>query len=85
MVMMLGVSPDGFYVQTGPGKKQPPPPPEFVALTELHTERLRALLDKPVLLTVDWNDGDDVATVTVIPTESEDPNAPFERFTLPFP
>lgn len=62
------------------------PPDDLIAWVQLHDERLRALLDRPVVLHVGWTDGDDAATVTVSAEEgAADPTRLFEKFTLAFP
>ena len=60
-----------------------PPPTEFSDLLHAHGDRLRALMDKPVVLSVHWEDGDKEATVTIMPVEVSD--AAFKKFMLPFP
>jgi hypothetical protein len=61
-----------------------PPPTEFSDLLHAHGDRLRALLDKPVVLFVHWEDGDKEATVTIMPADGR-PDDPFKTFMLPFP
>jgi hypothetical protein len=78
-ILILGDSPDGFAVYP-----PLPPPSEFIALTHAHSTRLRALLDKPVILAVHWNAGDRAAIVQIMPTKSR-PDEKFVEFTLPFP
>lgn len=55
----------------------------------MHGDRLRALLDKPVVLSVHWNNGDAEATVTVMPADGverpDDGDKPFETLRLQFP
>ena len=81
MVMIGNVSESGFHVFP---KEEPPP--EFTALVHAHSDRLRALLDRPALLAVHWDEGDKEAEVVIM---SADPNRdrekPFEAFMLPFP
>jgi hypothetical protein len=57
---------------------------ELIRLVQCHNDRLIALLDKPVILAVTWEDNDVTANVIVIPCEG-DPDKPFEQFALPFP
>jgi hypothetical protein len=64
------------------------PPPEFAALASVHADRLRALLDRPVVLAVHWVEGFPEAFVQVMSAGKPgtyDPNKPFETFTLAFP
>jgi hypothetical protein len=58
--------------------------PEFISL---HRDRLRALLDKPVILHVTWNDGYDRARVSVMPADHvpKEQRIPVQSFTVPFP
>jgi hypothetical protein len=83
MVLMLGSSEQGFHVVP-----YEPPPPEFEALVHLHSDRLRALLDRPVILAVHWDEGDAAAIVQGMPADGDpnrDPHKRFEELTLPFP
>jgi hypothetical protein len=80
MVMMIGVDAVGFKIY----KKDFPVAPEFYDLLATHGDRLRALLDKPVILTVHWDDGDEEAVVTVI-DPSPGGNELFQKVRLPFP
>ena len=50
-----------------------------------YQERFIALLDKPVILTVDWADDATYATVTVVPADGKESGKHFEHFTLPIP
>jgi hypothetical protein len=61
------------------------PQPELVPLMQANQERFIALLDTPVIITVDWGFGATFATVTVVPAGKKPDNKPFERFTLPIP
>ena len=58
-------------------------------LLHAHQDRLRALLDKPVILTLHWDDGDDYAQVCVHACDRLRTRpimrATDKRFTLPFP
>ena len=86
--MLTRCNAEGFLVYTGADKE--PLPDDGIALINEHTERLRALLDKPVILSVTWEDGDPEALVRIIPAENrecseEEAKKPFEKFTLPFP
>jgi hypothetical protein len=40
-------------------------------------------MDKPVVLSVHWEDGDKEATVTIMPVEAS--GDAFKKFMLPFP
>ena len=81
LVLILGDSSKGFSVYP-----KAPPPAEFVALTHAHSDRLRALLDKPVMLAVHWGNGDQSAIVQVVPVDLKSgPNEKFVEFKLPFP
>ncbi len=60
------------------------PPEELSGILDAHHERLRALLDAPVLLNVDWNSGDTEATISIIPADGNGGNERFKTFTLPF-
>jgi hypothetical protein len=51
-VLMIGVNENGFRVFP-----KEPPPDEFVELVHAHSDRLRALLDNPVVLCVHWGGG----------------------------
>jgi hypothetical protein len=62
------------------------PTPAGAALVEAHYERLAALLDKPVMISIHWEDGAAEATARIIPADGNDHgNEPFQSFTLPFP
>jgi len=41
-------------------------------------------MDKPVVLSVHWEDGDKEATVTIMPADGG-LDDPFKKFMLPFP
>jgi hypothetical protein len=64
-----------------------PPPNEFAALVHAHSDRLRALLDRPVILAVHWDAGDACAVVQIMPADSKASHTskPFAEFELPFP
>jgi hypothetical protein len=80
-VLILGDSEEGFSICP-----KEPPPDEFVELVHTHEERLRALLDRPVILAAHWEDGDSEAVVQVMPANHDaDPQKAFEEFALPFP
>ena len=84
MVMLNGVEGDGLVCYKGPGSAHNKP--EFAALVNAHKARLYALLDKPVVVTVHWDDGDSEALFSIMPTGGKiDPKKKFETFTLPFP
>ena len=70
-VMIIGADEHGFGIYP-----KEPPPSEFIDLLHAHEDRLRALMDKPVVLSVHWEDGDKEAT------GAQDP---FKKFMLPFP
>jgi hypothetical protein len=76
--MIIGANEHGFQVYP-----KEPPPSEFVDLLHAHEDRLRALMDKPVVLLVHWEDGDKEATVTIMPIDGG-PDDPFKKFMLPF-
>jgi hypothetical protein len=77
-VIVAGITADGFHI----AKKCFPLPPEFDDLLVAHGQQLRALLDRPVLVAITWNDGDDAATATVVdPTVVHE----FKTVRLPFP
>ena len=77
-VMIIGANEHGFGIYP-----KEPPPSEFIDLLHAHEDRLRALMDKPVVLSVHWEDGDKEATVTIMPVEVSDDA--FKTFMLPFP
>jgi hypothetical protein len=56
------------------------------ALLAEHEDRY-ALLDKPVLLHIMWDDGDTMACVQILPADNRprDPHEKFEEIWLPFP
>jgi hypothetical protein len=68
-VVILNASSEGFHVWP-----KRPPPPEIGAFLQAHHDQLRALLDRPVLLGLCWED-------TVVEGEREE----FVAFKLPFP
>ena len=78
-VMIIGANEHGFGIYP-----KEPPPSEFIDLLHAHEDRLRALMDKPVVLSVHWEDGDKEATVTIMPVDGG-PHDPFKKFMLPFP
>jgi hypothetical protein len=80
LILMLGSDEQGFHVIP-----EEPPPEEFVALARAHGDRLRVLLDRPVILAVHWNEGDSDALVQIIPVKTDDSKRRFEEFTLAFP
>ena len=88
-VMIEGPCGDGFTVEGN----EPTAPPELVGLIALHVDRLRALIDKPVVVCLHWNDGDGEANVVVVPADESLPRKIraqqwqrlIDRFTLPFP
>jgi hypothetical protein len=59
-------------------------PEELRAFLSKHHDRLRALLDKPVLLNFDWRDGDAEVMVSIIPAGANSGNERFKTFRLPF-
>jgi hypothetical protein len=82
-IVILGVDDIGWQIWP-----RRPPPPEVPLFLAKHHDRLRALMDKPVLLNVFWNYGDRDATVSIIPADDPaktDLNEPFKTFRLPFP
>ena len=80
-VLMLGVDSIGFHVF--PEER---PPSEFAALVHVHSDRLRALLDRPIILAVHWDDGDACAVVQIMPADNKaSTSKPFAEFELPFP
>jgi hypothetical protein len=89
-IILIGVNEDGWMLLRDPNDDTRPPPETAFLLAE-HEDRLRALLDKPVILAIHWEDGDNEALVTVIPAEdpeamaTRDLDEKFERFTLRFP
>ena|SRR5262249_18703524 len=78
-VMIIGANEHGFGIYP-----KEPPPSEFIDLLHAHENRLRALMDKPVVLSVHWEDGDKEATVTIMPADGG-LDDPFKKFMLPFP
>lgn len=74
-IVIAGVDDEGFKMAEEPSS-------EAIELIQHHGDRLRALLDKPVILNVFWEDGDTEATVAIIPCLPE--NAPEEEYTKPF-
>jgi hypothetical protein len=79
-VLITGVTAEGFHI----AKQSFPLPLEFDDLLAAHGQRLKALLDRPVLVAITWDDGDDVAAATIIDPELA-PDALFEVVQLPFP
>jgi hypothetical protein len=76
----------GFHLLGNPADA----PEGAVELVQEHQERLRALLDKPVILTLHWEDGAKTATCTVIPAcepnDRDKPyDEPFQTFELAMP
>ena len=65
-LLIIGVDEDGFSVY--PKER---PPDEAIELIQHHGDRLRALLDKPVILQVTWEDGDDMAVVRIMPVSCQ--------------
>jgi hypothetical protein len=78
-VLITGANEHGFQVYP-----KEPPPSEFIDLLHAHEDRLRALMDKPVVLCVHWEDGDKEASVTIMPVDGR-PDDLFKKFMLPFP
>jgi hypothetical protein len=82
-ILMLGSDEQGFQVM--PKELQPE---EFVELVHADSDRLRALLHRPVILAVHWDERDNDALVQIMPAgkpgTNPDPNKPFV-FTLAFP
>jgi hypothetical protein len=83
-VLVFGCCAHGFLVYP-----KEPPPEEFARLVRTHSDRLRALLDRPVILAVHWDEGDRDAVVQIMPAgepgTNPDPRTPFEEFALAFP
>jgi hypothetical protein len=52
-VMICNADQERFYIIP-----EEEPPPEFADLVRVHEDRLRALLDRPVILVVHWSSGD---------------------------
>jgi hypothetical protein len=77
-IVIIGVDDHGWSIWP-----KRPPPPELLSFLAEHHDRLRALMDKPVLLNVFWDDGDEDATVSIL-TDEGDPGTPFKTFRLPF-
>jgi hypothetical protein len=80
LILMFGSGEDEFRIL--PKEK---PPEEFEGLVRVHYGRLRALLDKPVILAVQWDEGDPSAVVQIMPADGKPSGKPFEEFTLLFP
>jgi hypothetical protein len=86
-LVIIGVNEEGFQMLGPP----PDNMEQATALIQYHDERLRALIDKPVLLCVSWENGDHEAVVTIMPADGKPPendetgDKPFEKFTLPIP
>ena len=79
VLMLTGVSADGIRSYKQPNEEQ-------TAFIQANHDRLRALLDKPVILTVHWDDGDADALVTIMPDDmGADPHKPFDKLRLPVP
>src|SRR5262245_54132099 len=84
-VILAGINADGFQVVF---PRKPEQMPEGgIDLIQKHSDRLRAILDMPVLVSMHWEDGDEVATCSIIPAngKADDPDEPFKTFTLKFP
>ena len=79
-LLIIRIDEDGFSVY--PKER---PPDEAIELIQHHSDRLRALLDKPVILQVTWEDGDDMAVVRIMPVSCKHPDEPFETIELRFP
>ena len=76
VIVLTGVSEEGIYAWEEP-------PQRGIELIHAHEDRLRALLDKPIMVSLHWEDGDEEATATVMLDMPSD--APFVKFKLPFP
>ena len=77
--VLTGTSPKGFHMMAKPS-------PEFTALVQEHSGRLQALLYKPVLLAITWEDEASHALVRIVLADRKDHwDEKFESFTLPFP
>jgi hypothetical protein len=83
VVLLTGVTAGRMISYNGRGSAHNKP--EFIGLMNTHGDRLRALMKKPVLVTVHWEDGDQEAFLTSMPVNEKDPNKVFENFKLPFP
>ena len=81
--LLIGANANGIQLH----KSGRPPSNRFIKLIQEHHERLRALLDKPVILNVTWSSADDEATVRIIPAYRADADIdkPFEIIKLAFP
>jgi hypothetical protein len=85
-VLIAAADATGFHLYGNPADA----PEGAVELIQKHQDRLRALLDKPVLLTLHWEDRAKTATCTVIPVrEPKDwdkpDDEPFRTFELAMP
>jgi hypothetical protein len=80
LILMFGAGEDEFRILP-----KEPPPEEFEELVRVHYARLRALLDKLVILVVHWDEGDASAIVQIMPADGKGSDKPFEEFTLLFP
>jgi hypothetical protein len=76
-LLIIGVTEDGFSIF----KRSQFDRRAAIAFLNFYEDRLRALLDKPILICVTWDDGDSAVAINVSTTD----HTPFENFTLPFP
>jgi hypothetical protein len=78
--LIIGANADGFRTFKRPESA-------LIRLLEAHDELLTAIISKPAVVAVYWDDDETSATFTIIPCDctEEDANKPFATFTLPFP
>ena len=83
MVMIAGFTEtDGVHCVGPPSANHR----QVLELIRYHQDRLRALLDEPVVLTIHWENGDRKALVTIVPVGGKiDPNGKFETVSLSIP
>jgi hypothetical protein len=79
-VLVASASAAGFHLYGNPADA----PKGAVELIQKHDEFLRALLEKPVIVTLHWEDEAKTATCTVMPVDCK-PNEAFRKFELAMP
>ena len=85
-VLIAAADATGFHLYGNPADA----PKGAVELIQKHDEFLRALLEKPVIVTLHWEDEAKTATCTVIPAcepnDRDKPyDEPFQTFELAMP
>jgi hypothetical protein len=86
-VVIIGANEKGLSIL--PHKESAHNTYEFQSLMYDYQDRIRALMDQPILLAICWKDGDEAAQCTIIPAGEDilkgaEPDEPFKQFKLSF-